>query len=117
MLYALPAAGLRLHRCTHNGGFAIPNHLMAATAGGMPGSCGALQRLSHGGDQSVPEDYVLQDANHLLGYADRKQPHPSHFCYDACIHSFVRSLNHSFVHSLDFKVLRSTMTIGPNALQ
>ncbi|DBA73380.1 hypothetical protein WJX77_008649 [Trebouxia sp. C0004] len=40
-------------------------------SGGMLGSCGSLQRLSDGGGQTMPEDYVLQDTKYLLGYADR----------------------------------------------
>ncbi len=59
------------------------NRLIAATAGGMPDSCGSLQRLSDGGGQTVPEDYVLQDTTYLLGYADSEHPHDSHFCHDA----------------------------------
>ena len=58
-------------------------HLIAATAGGMADSCGSLQRLSDGAGQSVPEDYVLQDTNYLLGYAESEHPHASHFCHDA----------------------------------
>ncbi len=57
------------------------NHLITATAGGMADSRGSLQRLVDGGDRSVPEDYVLQDANYLLGYADSEHPHASHFCH------------------------------------
>ena len=43
---------------------------------------GSVQRLSEGTGQSVPEDYVLQDTNYLLGYADSEHPHASHFCHD-----------------------------------
>ncbi len=47
----------------------------------MADSCGSLQRLSHGSDRVVAEDYVLQDANYLLGYADSEHPHASHVCH------------------------------------
>lgn len=40
-------------------------------SGGMMELGGSVQQLADGGGRSVPEDYVLQDANYLLGYADR----------------------------------------------
>ena len=79
VLYAITAAGLRFHSSTHT----ISGHVIAATAGGMTDSCGSLQRLSDGGGQSLPEDYVMQDTNYLLGYADSEHPHASPFCHDA----------------------------------
>lgn len=53
------------------------------TTGGMMELGGSVQQLADGGGRSVPQDYVLQDANYLLGYADSEHPRASHFCHDA----------------------------------